>query len=224
MFLRNYKKTALKWKNTDVSYADLLKKITYYATLFSNTNKRVLIFSENRPEWIYSFYGSWKNNCTVIPIDYLSTVEEVTYIVQDSSPEVFFCSREREPILRKVAKHLDYSPHILVYEDIENIDTTPDKGQVEQNLDEPDLNDTALIIYTSGTTGDPKGVMLSYENILANIEAVTLGVPIFSIDERVMLLLPLHHIFPLLGSLVAPLYVGSTIAFSPSMVRDPLEG
>ena len=156
MFLRNYEKTALKYKDREVSYADLLKEVTHYATLIPDTTQRILIFSENRLEWIYSFYGSWKNNCTVIPVDYLSTVEEVTYIVQDSSPEVFFCSREREPILREVAKALDYTPHILVYEDIEKIDATPDDGPAEQDLAEPDLNDTALIIYTSGTTGDPQ--------------------------------------------------------------------
>ena len=84
------------------------------------------------------------------------------------------------------------------------------------------MDGTALIIYTSGTTGDPKGVMLSYENILANIEAVTRGVPIYTIDERVMLLLPLHHIFPLLGSMVAPLFAGSTIAISPSLQSEDI--
>jgi long-chain acyl-CoA synthetase len=222
MFLRNHEKTALKWRNEEVSYANLLKAATHYSKLFPDTTERVLIFSENRLEWIYSFYGSWKNNCTVIPVDYLSTVEEVTYIVQDSSPEVFFCSREREPILQEVAKSLDYTPHILVYEDIKKVDIPADSDSAENELAKPDLNATALIIYTSGTTGDPKGVMLSYENVLANVEAVTIGVPIYSIDERVMLLLPLHHIFPLLGSMVAPLFVGATIAISPSLQSEDI--
>ena len=217
MFLRNYEKTALKWKNQEISYADLLKEVTTYSMLFPETTRRVVIFSENRPEWIASFYSCWKNNCTVIPIDYLSTVEEVSYIVQDSQPEVFFCSREREAVLRKVAESLDYIPQILVFEDIEKNAVPVDKNSVINELTDPDLNDTSLIIYTSGTTGSPKGVMLSYDNILANVEAVSVGVPIYSIDERVMLLLPLHHIFPLLGSMVAPLFVGATIAISPSL-------
>ncbi len=217
MFLQDCKKTALKWKDREVSYADLLREVTSYAALFSETNQRVLLFSENRLEWIYSFYAAWKNNCTVIPVDFLSTVEEVTYIVQDSQPEVFFCSREREPILQKVAEALGYVPQILVYEDIEKAAELQGGKRVGSSLEVQDLNATALIIYTSGTTGDPKGVMLSYENILANVEAVTHGVPIYARDERVMLLLPLHHIFPLLGSMVAPLFVGATIALSPSL-------
>jgi long-chain acyl-CoA synthetase len=77
---------------------------------------------------------------------------------------------------------------------------------------------TALLIYTSGTTGSPKGVMLSFENLLANVEAVTIGTPIYGRDERVLMLLPLHHIFPLLGTLVAPFHVGATVALSPSLL------
>lgn len=217
MFLKNYDKTALKWKDQEVSYTELLENAVYYSTLFPKKAERILIFSENRLEWIYSFYGSWRNNCTVIPVDYLSTVEEVTYIVQDCLPDIVFCSREREVIFKKVLEAIDYSPQVIVYEDV--MAPAGDTGEevTENNSDAGALDDTALIIYTSGTTGDPKGVMLSHENVLANVEAVSIGVPIFSIDERVMLLLPLHHIFPLLGSLVAPISVGATIAMSPSL-------
>ncbi len=218
MFLRNHNKTALKWQEKEISYADLLADVAAYAALFPETAGRVVILSENRPEWIAAFYSAWKNNCTVIPIDYLSTVEEVNYIVEDSCPQVFFCSREREPVVRRVVEALDYSPQILVFEDIAaNRPDSDITGSETADLVTPDLNATCLIIYTSGTTGSPKGVMLSYENILANVEAVSVGVPIYSSAERVMLLLPLHHIFPLLGSMVAPLSVGAMIAISPSL-------
>ncbi len=222
IFLRDYKKTALKLNAKNISYAKLLREMSRYADLFPDSTKRVLIFSENRLEWIYSFYGSWKNNCTVIPVDYLSTVEEVTYIVQDSVPEVFFCSRSRQPIILEVIKSLNYTPQIIVYDDIEEHSSSTSSYSSDSTFTAPDLNNTALIIYTSGTTGSPKGVMLSYENVLANVEAVSIGVPIYSIDERVMLLLPLHHIFPLLGTMVAPLFVGSTIAMSPSLQSEDI--
>lgn len=222
MFLHNSNKTALKLKDQEISYPELHKKINYYASLFAKDCQRVLIFSENRLEWVYGFYACWQNNCTVVPVDYLSTVEEVSYIVEDSVPEVFFCSREREPLLRKMAENLDYTPQILVFEDIEESGTVPDDASLQNTTHTPDLNSTCLIIYTSGTTGTPKGVMLSYENILANVDAVTHGVKIYSQDERVMLLLPLHHIFPLLGSMVAPLYVGATVAICPSLQSEDI--
>ena len=84
-------------------------------------------------------------------------------------------------------------------------------------LSEPDNDDTAVIIYTSGTTGSPKGVMLSYANLMANIHAVSQNVPIFSQDRRTLILLPLHHILPLLGTMIAPIYVGGGVAISPSL-------
>jgi len=217
MFLKNYNKTALKWKDQKIRYADLLREAVYFAELFPDTAERVLIFSENRPEWIYSFLGSWKNNCTVIPVDYLSTVEEVIYIVNDCLPDVVFCSREREKLFLSVIESIDHTPLLLIYEDVGTAGNTSEEVVEEIDFAKKSMNDTALIIYTSGTTGDPKGVMLSYENVMANVEAVSIGVPIYSIDERVMLLLPLHHIFPLLGSMVAPLSVGATIAMSPSL-------
>ncbi len=220
MFLHNHGKTALKLKDREVSYDALLREVHHYSELFPATTDKVLIFSENRLEWVYSFYAGWKNNCTIIPVDYLSTAEEVEYIVHDSSPEVWFCSREREPVLRQVADSVGCKPQILIYEEINSTDLTA-KTQ-PGNLASPDMNATALIIYTSGTTGTPKGVMLSFENILANIEAVSIGVEIYSIDERVMLLLPLHHIFPLLGSMIAPLFVGATVAICPSLQSEDI--
>ena len=78
------------------------------------------------------------------------------------------------------------------------------------------------MIYTSGTTGTPKGVMLSFENLLANVEAVTIGAPIYAPDERVLMLLPLHHIFPLLGTLVMPFQIGATVALSPSLRAEDI--
>ena len=221
MFLQDHKKTALCWHGQDIHYEELLCKAAEYADLYVQGTKRVLLFAENRPEWIYCFYSAWKNRATVVPVDCFSTVEELTYIAQDCVPEVFFCSREREEVLRQAADLLDYSPQIFVFEDI--AEHAADKSSTSaQALADPPLEETALIIYTSGTTGDPKGVMLSYENILANVEAVSIGTPIFSREERVMLLLPLHHIFPLLGSMVAPLSVGATVAICPSLKAEDI--
>jgi long-chain acyl-CoA synthetase len=222
MFLHNSDKIALKLKEQQISYPDLHKKVAHYASLFSKNCQRVVIFSENRLEWVYSFYASWQNDCTVVPVDYLSTAEEIGYIIEDSVPEIFFCSREREQLLREVVASLDYTPQILVFEDIEEAGTSQDATPRQDITHTPDLKATCLIIYTSGTTGTPKGVMLSYENILANIDAVSQGVKIFSTDERVMLLLPLHHIFPLIGSMAAPLYVGATVAICPSLQSEDI--
>ena len=78
------------------------------------------------------------------------------------------------------------------------------------------------IIYTSGTTGTPKGVMLSYQNILYNIRAVSEDVPIYKPDINMMVLLPLHHSFPFIGTLLAPMYVGATVYIAEGLNAESI--
>jgi long-chain acyl-CoA synthetase len=210
--LADHRQTALILPDQSLSYAQLLARARNYGTCIPAEAERVLIFSENRPEWLYAFYAAWGCGCTVVPVDYQSTVEEVAFILQDCWPKVLFCSLERLPVLEAAVARLDQSPSILVFENLPQ-----DDDQASDPVTVVDLEQTALLIYTSGTTGTPKGVMLSHANLLANVEAVTLGTPIYSKEERVLMLLPLHHIFPLMGTLVIPLQIGATVALCPTL-------
>lgn len=211
MLLQDHSKTAIALPEGSISYRQLLQAAHGFASLFAKKKQRVLILAENRPEWMYAAYAAWINEATIVPVDYLATVEEILYITRDCAPAVFFCSQQTRPVLEQVIERLDYSPQLLVFEDL------PDHDRLSAApINLADDQATALIIYTSGTTGSPKGVMLSFANILTNIAAVSTGVPIYNREERVMVLLPLHHIFPLLGTMVAPLSVGATTVLCPS--------
>ncbi|MDR0993436.1 MAG: AMP-binding protein, partial [Verrucomicrobiota bacterium] len=82
-------------------------------------------------------------------------------------------------------------------------------------------DDVAAILFTSGTTGSPKGVMVTFGNILTNLQSVCERVPIFRTDSRTFVLLPFHHILPLVGCLLAPFYSGGSLVVSHSL--DPAE-
>ncbi len=220
--LQTHDKIALVLKDQEISYATLLEKIALYATLFpQDACEKVAIYSENRLEWPYALYAAWKNGCIVVPIDFMATIEEVSYILADCQPEVIFCSKAKEADAREALKALSYAPTLLVLEDCEQ-QINAQAAPADTTFPECDNADTALIIYTSGTTGSPKGAMLSFDNVYVNTIAVTKDVPVFTPDDRVLALLPLHHIFPLLGTLVMPLYIGATSIFSPSMASDDL--
>lgn len=211
-------KTALVYGNDNISYSDLKRNINFFAGLYTlNESDRVVIFAENSPEWIYSFYSVWKNKGIPVPVDNLATADETAYILQDCLPAVIFTSVAKLDVIEKSVLIAGIETKILI------IDTPQLKEKIRLYSGSEVLpfegaeDKTAVIIYTSGTTGSPKGVMLSFRNLITNIQAVSDDIPIYQFDSVVMMLLPAHHIFPLMGTLIIPLYVGATIAISPTM-------
>jgi len=218
LFLKDHNKTAMIYKDQKVDYNELIKKINSYSALLPDKNlTKAAIFSENRFEWVYAFYSAWMKKAVAVPIDFMSSSDDVAFILNDCRPEVIFYSDGTKEVLEKSISELNYEIEKINLDDIRINEVIS-----FSNLPEPDPNDTAVIIYTSGTTGSPKGVMLSYDNLLANIEAVTTDVNIYRSDDRLLVLLPLHHIFPLMGTMIIPLGVGGTIIFSPSMSSEDI--
>ncbi len=212
-------KTALVFGEKKVDYNNLLIKIDQFSQLFNcDKEDRIAIFSENRLEWVYAFYAIWKKKGIPVPIDYLSKPDEVRYILQDCTPTFVFTSKNNLETLNKAVDKLEKKPDIIVFEKI-----THDFDEIEaQNFPTRDKDDSACIIYSSGTTGNPKGVILSFNNFLVNIKAVSQDVPIYNEKETMMAMLPLHHVFPLLGCVICPLYVGMTVAFTPSLESEDI--
>lgn len=216
MINKNFKdKIALVTKKKSFTYQELFQKINQYSALFfeGKSYNKIAIHAENRADWIFAFYAAWKNNCTVVPIDFLASVDDVSYILNDCKPELIFFSNDTHPKFDDIKPDLDYNPEVV---NLDKIDAEAPSGEFDWNVPK-DKEDTAVIIYTSGTTGSPKGVMLSYKNLLANVEGVSEKVKIYTQDRQVLMLLPLHHIFPLTGSMISPLAVGGTSVMSPSM-------
>jgi len=219
LFIKDSEKTAIAWHEDKISYRRLLQNINYYSSLFAkNEEGKAAIYSPNRPEWVYAFYSIWKNQSIAVPIDFMSTVDEVAYILNDCRPEVIFISNETKNSFANILPLLNYSLTVF------NLDEISDKHQQysAEEIGGYDVTKTAIIVYTSGTTGTPKGVMLSYDNLLSNIEAVSEHISIYSESRNVLALLPFHHILPLMGTVIIPLKVHTTIGFSPSMVSEDI--
>jgi long-chain acyl-CoA synthetase len=216
---RSYpEKKALITSQGNVTYSQLLKSVQQFAQLFDNkAYTKVAIYAENSPAWIYAFYAALQNNCIAIPIDFLASADDVSYIIDDCQPELLFISSAMNEPMVKITQKTTHKPEVIVFEDIAPDDTIAESGWMEPE----DNGSTAVIIYTSGTTGSPKGVMLSYTNIHENMAAV-IGCKIYLPEREVMIFLPLHHIFPLVGSMMTPLFVGCTIPMAPSMQSSDL--
>ncbi len=219
------RKTAIIAGDVCVSYNDMLLQCARYAAMMPKTEKeRVVLFSENRRGWIYAFFAVWKTGNIAVPIDACSTPHDVAYILSDCKPQCVWASSHTLATVEEGVRLSGLTTKILLVDDQEN---EPAEGLYTGDLPWASLSkennsDTALIIYTSGTTGMPKGVMLSYENLWINIKSVSMDVPIYNSERRVMILLPLHHILPLLGSLVAPICLGAGVAICQSLSGSDL--
>jgi long-chain acyl-CoA synthetase len=212
-------KKALAGKNINLSYNALLQKVGYFSSVLGKiSHQRIAILSDNKPEWIIAFYAIWKSEGIAVPIDSMSTSHDVAHILKDCKPEFVFISQDKLQLLQDAMKESDYFPAVHILEEFKaNADSFP--------LDEiiiADENSTAVILYTSGTTGNPKGVMLSHKNLLTNLDAVCHDVEIYKTEDRVMVLLPLHHIFSLMGTMIAPLYVKATLVLNTSLAAEEM--
>lgn len=214
-----HNKTAIWTSDREVSYSELLSRITDFAESFTIAHgDRVVIFSENRPAFIYALFAIWKNGGVAVPVDCTSSAAELAYVLTDCKPAAVWASEGCQDVARDaIGRAGGRQELLLMTADGENRPTSAEHARISF-----DMEDTCLIVYTSGTTGSPKGVMLSFKNIYFNIDSVSKGVPIFTPDLRTMVLLPCHHVLPLLGSIVAPLVTGGSVAFCPSMSAPDL--
>ncbi|MCU0370969.1 MAG: AMP-binding protein [Bacteroidales bacterium] len=104
-------KTALVTKDQSVSYRLLIRNIQAYAHLIKGKGfQKIAIFSENRPEWIYAFYAAWQNDAIVVPVDFLSSVEDGAYILNDCRPELVFASSGVKQTWDQITGKLHYHP------------------------------------------------------------------------------------------------------------------
>jgi long-chain acyl-CoA synthetase len=220
--LRDHNKTALVYQGVGISYADLITNIGRFAARYRlNPGDRMAIFSENRPEWIYALYSAWRHGGIAVPIDHMAPEDEVAHILNDCRPGVVFCSEKTKEVLSGAVGRLksEDRPQVLVFEELQAGDSAPEPAGFSGSKD-----DTAVIIYTSGTTGSPKGVMLSFDNLMANIEAVSEGVRIYTPQDKLLAILPFHHIFPLVGTIMATLHVGATLVILDKISSEDILG
>lgn len=197
----------------NITFSELLQRIQLYSLhTLCNEGDRTIIFSENREGWIFAFFSIWACQGIAVPVDASSTVSDLAYILHDCKPRHIWTTRERLPLVQQAMQEADVRPEVCFIEDYESGSVGEEKATITYQEDA-----TALIIYTSGTTGSPKGVMLSFRNIMVNVDAVCREVPIITEDRRVLILLPLHHVLPLVGSVVMPIISGGGVAICPSM-------
>lgn len=177
---------------------------------------RVLLWGHNSAEWVACFWGILLSRAIVVPMDAGASTGFVQRVIQDAGVKL---------ILREASlPELPGSPPSLIIDEPKDVFETPEpemKGEVNPGHD--DMRGTiSEILYTSGTTGEPRGVVLTHGNFLANLEPLEKGIEEYRKYERwfhplrFVTLVPLSHVFGQFMALFVPPLLGATVVFEPS--------
>ena len=207
-------KVALYYKNEALTYKEFIlntKKIKQFSKIKEFTNN--MIYMENRPELLYSFFAIWDSRATCVCIDASSTAEELTYYIDNSDVVKIFTTKMQVDKVKEALNILNKQIEIIIVDEVNLSEIKIDENSQENLvINSPEKEDIALILYTSGTTGKPKGVMLTFDNIWANVGSLDVY-QMYEETDVFLALLPMHHILPLLGTGIMPLLYSATIVF-----------
>ncbi len=158
--------------------------------------------------------GAMAAGCCVNPVNLLSQPEQMRYVLDHSDCALVFASPEWAAKVRELVR--DIPRAIAIVEVDPDGAMLPDERARDAAADLPPVKPDALalLMYTSGTTGQPKGVMLTQANLVAN--AFSIGAEHrLGPDDRVTAVLPLYHINAFAVTMLAPLAHGGSLAMPP---------
>lgn len=195
-----------KWKNYSIlEYIDHACAISRgLLELGIQPGDKIAMISNNRPEWNFMDMGILQIGAINVPIYPTASEADYEYIMNDAQVKLVIVSDKE--LYEKVGRirgnvatinevftfnHIEGAPH---YSEILKAGENKSNRPVEELMDKVQPEDLATLIYTSGTTGQPKGVMLSHNNIMSNAINCTDRFPC-SPGKKALSFLPVCHIY-----------------------------
>ncbi|MCU7375243.1 long-chain fatty acid--CoA ligase [Paucibacter sp. O1-1] len=238
--------------DTAISFAEFLRETERIAGYLQQdcgvqAGDRVLLYMQNSPQWVLTFYAILRANAVVVPVNPMNRGEELRHYVADSGAGTAFVAQDLLDQLQPLQslpgagglQHLIvacYSDYLREATDLSVPDfvAAPARPLVGTGLRAwremlqagrvpgpltagPD--DLCVMPYTSGTTGQPKGCMHTHRSVMSTLVG---GINWFARTQDAVYLsvLPFFHVTGLSGSLNGPLYIGATIVVLPRWDRD----
>lgn len=237
----NNEKTSLgiksKWGWNEFTYKGLGLLSRRLATfLIEDLNipkgEKLAILSESKPEYGACVFGSVLAGLTTVPLDNKLTIFELHSILSNCEPIVLLSSAANIDKAKELQQKIPSIKYVIlmdqsIHKDISipSLYSIPEKYNAKWRR--RPLSSTAFIIYTSGTTGSPKGVEITFKNMLAQMHDLRIALKEIlppNKDLRMLSILPMNHLFELTVGFFTFLNHGYSIYYTQSLKpKDILE-
>jgi long-chain acyl-CoA synthetase len=180
------------------SFGELRDEVSQLANLLKERVKgdTVGVLLLNSRKYVVTMLAIWKAGKTVVPLNYLLPPNELGFIIKDSGMSGLVSSQFFSQALGAIRPI--FGDGVIIMADEPNLLESAPTRELNE------YRDPALYLYTSGTTGRPKGVILTHENLIANVESCRQA---GEFDERdaFLCLLPFFHTYAITGTFLLPL-------------------
>jgi long-chain acyl-CoA synthetase len=188
--------------------------------------ERIAILADNHPRWVAAYLGIIAAGGTAVPLDTGYHADQVAKLLKNSGASLLICDW----------KHVETAGEAVAGSEVSVVLTEPVPGEngrartpvspqpvadFDRIFSQPQAaltpvprqpEDVASLLYTSGTTADPKGVMLTHANLLAEAEAVFAWAHIGP-EDAILGVLPLFHVLSQMANLLLPLVAGARAVY-----------
>ncbi len=202
-------RTALVDEEGELSYADLLSCAGHAAAHLLAGRRdldeaRVAFLVPPGRDFVTTQWGIWQAGGVAVSLCLTHPAAELEYVLADSDASIFVVHPQFEPMARELVAKREI--RLVTTDEFRRVAPVPEVLVSSHRR--------AMIIYTSGTTGKPKGVVTTHGNIAAQISSLTEAWE-WSGDDRILHVLPLHHIHGIINVLSCALWAGAVCEFLP---------
>ncbi|KOO42892.1 long-chain fatty acid--CoA ligase [Priestia koreensis] len=240
---------AVYYYGASYTYQQLLEEVDKVAgflqhTLHVKKGDRVLLYMQNSPQFVISYFAILRANAVVVPINTMNTTEELAFYMTDCSMKHAIVGQELWPRVKPfLHSHLEaaivgaYSHYLPEKPDFEDLPKEVAMAAIPFNekgvytwgnvlqagclpkKDEGSPDDLAVLPYTSGTTGLPKGCMHTHRTVQANVIGGYHWINITS-NSLSLQTLPLFHVTGMTNSMLVPIYAGASMVIMTRWNRE----
>ncbi len=217
-----------KWKlYSSQEFIDNVNHLSYgLYNLGLGREDKIAIIANNRPEWNFADFAIQQVGAVSVPIYPTISEHDLTFILNDAKIKyVFVSSNDLYKKVKAVASSVPSIKGIYTFNTIEGAQhwselvndgkQNPKAKEIEAIKNSIQPNDLFSILYTSGTTGNPKGVMLSHNNLISNSIASQVLAP-FESNWKALSFLPLNHVYERMLSTLY-FYLGVSVYYAESI-------